>query len=129
MLLLDTKVLSSGSNMTDSISIKIRLHTHDAVALGPGKADLLEAILNHGSISAAGRAMGMSYKRAWDLVNTMNISFAKPLVTTAKGGAKGGGAEVTPFGQTILSAYREIEHKAHEAIATDLTKLLSMLHS
>lgn len=115
--------------MTDSISIKIRLHTEDAVALGPGKADLLEAISNHGSISAAGRAMGMSYKRAWDLVNTMNISFAKPLVTTAKGGARGGGAEVTPFGQTILSAYREVEQKAHEATAADLSKLLSMLHS
>ncbi len=115
--------------MTDSISIKIRLHTDDAVALGPGKADLLEAISNHGSISAAGRAMGMSYKRAWDLVNTMNVSFAKPLVSTAKGGARGGGAEVTPFGQTILSAYREMEHKAHAAIATDLTKLLSMLRS
>src|SRR5690606_14897979 len=98
-------------------------------ALGPGKADLLEAILNHGSISAAGRAMGMSYKRAWDLVNTMNTSFAKPLVATAKGGARGGGAEVTPFGQTILSAYRDVENKAHLAVAADLEKMLTLLDS
>jgi molybdate transport system regulatory protein len=106
--------------MSDSVSIKIRLHNQDAVALGPGKADLLDAIVQHGSISAAGRAMGMSYKRAWDLVNTMNLSFSKPLVTTVKGGSHGGGAEVTEFGQTILAAYRELEKKAYLSIVDDI---------
>lgn len=113
--------------MSDSVSIKIRLHNQDAVALGPGKADLLDAIVQHGSISAAGRAMGMSYKRAWDLVNTMNLSFSKPLVVTAKGGSHGGGAEVTEFGQSILTAYRDLEKKAYMSIADDLEKMTQLL--
>ena len=113
--------------MSDSVSIKIRLHNQDAVALGPGKADLLDAIVQHGSISAAGRAMGMSYKRAWDLVNTMNLSFSNPLVVTAKGGSHGGGAEVTEFGQSILTAYRDLEKKAYQSIAEDLEKITQLL--
>ena len=113
--------------MSDSVSIKIRLHNQDTVALGPGKADLLDAIVQHGSISAAGRAMGMSYKRAWDLVNTMNLSFSKPLVGTQKGGSHGGGAEVTEFGQSILTAYRELEKKAYQSIAEDLEKITQLL--
>jgi molybdate transport system regulatory protein len=115
--------------MSDSVSIKIRLHNQDAIALGPGKADLLDAIVQHGSISAAGRAMGMSYKRAWDLVNTMNLSFSKPLVTTVKGGSHGGGAEVTEFGQTILAAYRELEKKAYLSIVDDIEKMTQLLLS
>ncbi len=115
--------------MSDSVSIKIRLHNHDSVALGPGKADLLDAILQHGSISAGGRAMGMSYKRAWDLVNTMNQSFSKPLVVTAKGGAHGGGAVVTEFGKALLFAYRDLEKKAYLSIADDLEKMTQLLDS
>lgn len=88
--------------MTESVSIKIRFHTKDAVAIGPGKADLLEAIIEKGSISAAGRSMGMSYKRAWDLVNAMNSSFKQPLVVTTKGGSHGGGSELTELGHAVL---------------------------
>lgn len=113
--------------MSDSVSIKIRFHNQDAVALGPGKADLLDAIVQHGSISAAGRSMGMSYKRAWDLVNTMNLSFCKPVVVTAKGGSHGGGAEVTEFGQSILTAYRDLEKKAYLSIADDIEKMTQLL--
>ena len=75
-----------------SIKTAIRLMHQHHIAMGPGKADLLEAIMQHGSISAAAKSMAMSYKRAWDLVTVMNTSFVAPLVTTAVGGSHGGGA-------------------------------------
>jgi molybdate transport system regulatory protein len=78
------------------------------VAIGPGKADLLDAIATTGSISAAARAMRMSYRRAWLLVRTMNTCFAKPLVEAAKGGAEGGGARLTATGRRVLSRYRRL---------------------
>lgn len=109
--------------MSYKSSIKIRLYLNDKVALGPGKADLLDAIMQNGSISAAGRAMEMSYKRAWDLVNTMNESFAKPIVVTAKGGSHGGGAEVTEFGQQILKHYRQAQMNAEKAIEDEMLSL------
>ena len=95
--------------------------------MGPGKASLLEAIQLKGSISAAAASMGMSYKRAWDLVNTMNISFNAPLVTTLIGGSKGGGAQVTDFGLQVLSQYRAVEAKANAVIASEIKSLQSML--
>lgn len=109
--------------MSYKSSIKIRLYLNDKVALGPGKADLLDAIVQNGSISAAGRAMDMSYKRAWDLVNTMNESFASPIVVTAKGGSHGGGAEVTEFGQQILKQYRQAQLNAEKAIEDEMLSL------
>jgi molybdate transport system regulatory protein len=113
--------------MSYKTSVKIRLHINDKVALGPGKADLLEAIIQHGSISAAGRAMGMSYKRAWDLVNTMNESFAKPIVLTAKGGSHGGGAEVTELGKQVLHQYRQAQVQAEKAIEQEMNQLSEQL--
>lgn len=88
--------------------------------MGPGKADLLEAIQETGSISAAGRRMSMSYKRAWDLVAAMNATFREPLVNTAKGGSHGGGAELTPLGRAVLAAYRGLTFAAIEAGAEHL---------
>ena len=76
------------------------------IAMGPGKASLLEAIQLKGSNSVAAANIGMTYKRAWDLVNTMNNSFNAPLVTTLIGGNKGGGAQVTNFGLQVLTQYR-----------------------
>jgi molybdate transport system regulatory protein len=90
------------------------------VAMGPGKADLLEGIAETGSIAAAGRRMGMSYKRAWTLVEAMNTMFADPLVDAAKGGAGGGGAALTPLGARILAAYRRLEATAAIAGAPEL---------
>ncbi len=110
-----------------AISIKIRLPYQHLVAIGPGKADLLEAINQSGSISAGARAMGMSYKRAWDLVDAMNKSFREPLVATATGGSHGGGARVTPFGLDVLTRYRAMEAKANLSIAQDAEALASML--
>ena len=113
--------------MSFKTSVKIRLHLNDKIALGPGKADLLEAIIQNGSISAAGRAMNMSYKRAWDLVNTMNESFVQPIVTTAKGGSHGGGAEVTELGKQVLTQYRLAQLCAEQAIEDEMLTLSHQL--
>jgi molybdate transport system regulatory protein len=101
--------------------LRILLGRH--IALGPGKADLLESIRETGSIAAAGRRMGMSYKRAWFLVETMNVCFAKPLVQTAKGGKAGGGAGLTPLGKDVLVRYRRMQMKMGRVIAADMTAL------
>ena len=86
---------------------RVRILAGSAIAIGPGKADLLEAIAETGSISAAARRMRMSYRRAWLLVHTMNDCFSSPLVEAEKGGAAGGGARLTPTGRKVLAKYRE----------------------
>ena len=91
-----------------------------APAMGPGKAELVERIAKTGSISAAAREMGMSYRRAWQLVESLNETFREPVVTTAIGGNRGGGARVTPFGARLVGRFRAMEHKASAAIAADL---------
>lgn len=103
--------------------LRVRLYAGDEIALGPGKADLLEAIAREGSISAAGRALGMSYRRAWLLMDTMNRCFKEPLVETGQGGLHGGGATLTPFGARVLSRYRTMEKKAALAVRGDLAAL------
>lgn len=110
-----------------AISIKIRLPHQHLVAIGPGKADLLEAIARSGSISAGAREMNMSYKRAWDLVDAMNKSFREPLVSTATGGSHGGGAKVTEFGQEVLQRYRQLEQIANQSIETEAQALSALL--
>lgn len=95
--------------------------------LGPGKAQLLELIRDTGSISAAGRAMEMSYKRAWMLVEEMNAAFRDPLVESTRGGPGGGGARVTEAGLTMLRLYRSIEETAARAGAAEILTLKSML--
>jgi molybdate transport system regulatory protein len=79
--------------------------------MGPGKAELLEAIDQYGSISAAAKHMGMSYRRAWELVDTMNRCFNQALVKTSPGGSHGGGAQITEFGFYILKCYRDLVAK------------------
>ncbi|PZQ62822.1 MAG: ModE family transcriptional regulator [Sphingomonas taxi] len=92
--------------------LKIQIACGDALAMGPGKADLLDAIVAHGSISAAGRALGMSYRRAWLLVDEMNRCFDPVVVETMKGGGRERGARVTPAGLAVLDAYRAMERHA-----------------
>jgi len=89
-------------------------------AMGPGKAELIERIGDAGSISAAARAMGMSYRRAWQLVEALNAAYKAPVVVTAVGGERGGGARVTPFGRRLAAQFRAMERKASAAIAADL---------
>ena len=94
---------------TAHLKIKAQLMRGDDIALGPGKAELLQWIDRAGSISAAARGMGLSYRRAWLMIDTMNRCFRHPLVTTSQGGARGGGAALTPAGHAVLDAYRELE--------------------
>ncbi len=95
--------------------------------IGPGKADLLERIEAAGSIAAAGRQMGMSYRRAWQLVETMNAMFAAPVVESARGGARGGGAAVTETGREVLRAYRDALRAAEAAAAPEMERLRALL--
>ena len=90
--------------------------------MGPGKAELVERIAQTGSISAAARAMGMSYRRAWQLVEALNAACRQSVVTTAIGGKRGGGAEVTAFGRRLVRLFRAMEGKASAAISTDLKR-------
>jgi molybdate transport system regulatory protein len=89
-------------------------------AMGPGKADLVEAIHRSGSISAAARELGMSYRRAWQLADALNRSFTEPVIARAVGGASGGGASVTAFGLALVQRFRAMEATASAAIAADL---------
>ena len=91
-------------------------------AIGPGKAELVERIAETGSISAAARAMGMSYRRAWQLVEALNAACREPVVITAVGGKRGGGAEVTAFGRNLVRLFRAMESRASGAIAGDLKR-------
>ncbi|HQT00621.1 MAG: LysR family transcriptional regulator [Hydrogenophilales bacterium 16-64-46] len=107
--------------------LAFRVLLGDDIALGPGKVRLLEAIIETGSIAAAGRSMAMSYKRAWHLVDTMNRCFNTPLVESTKGGAHGGGATVTPLGHEVIARYRALEHHARAAAAQDFAALAKHL--
>lgn len=100
--------------------VRVRLLLGEEIALGPGKADLLEAIRDSGSISAAAKSLGMSYRRAWLLVETMNRCFPQPLVHSAKGGKGGGGAEVTAEGLRLLAAFRHMQREVERLVQTHL---------
>lgn len=102
--------------------LTLRVLGKSAAAMGPGKAELVERIGRTGSISAAAREMGMSYRRAWQLVEALNGAFREPVVETAIGGRSGGGARVTPFGAGLVARFRAMEVKASAAIAADLRR-------
>ena len=106
---------------------RVRILIGSATALGPGKVDLLSAIADSGSISAAARAMGMSYRRAWLLVDAMNNCFREDVVATATGGRGGGGAKVTPFGLEVLNRYREMESKAQSSVSREVASFAKLL--
>lgn len=106
---------------------RIRIMSGKDIALGPGKVDLLEAINKTGSISAAARELGLSYRRGWDLVDTMNHCFKQPLVERVKGGKGGGGATLTAEGKRQLKLYRDMETKALKAIHPEWTTMKKSL--
>jgi molybdate transport system regulatory protein len=99
------------------LKLKLQLYCGDEIAMGPGKAQLLEAIGEHGSISGAARALSMSYRRAWLLVDTMNRCFAEPLVDAHAGGGKAAGARLTAAGKAALAAYRRLSAQVEEGSA------------
>lgn len=111
-----------------ALKVKAQLYCGDELAMGPGKADILDAIDREGSISAAGRALGMSYRRVWLLVDTMNRCWAERLVETALGGGRNRGAQLTATGREVLAAYRALEaslaRSSDDAATARLEKLL-----
>ena len=107
--------------------IRLRVPLGGKIAIGPGKAALLEAISETGSISAAGRKLNMSYRKAWLLVRDMNAYFAGPLVEASKGGAQGGGARLTDMGRTALLKYRQMEKTAWDSISEGLDDFRALL--
>ena len=104
-------------------ALSVRIDLAPGQRIGPGKIELLEKIAAFGSISAAGRSMDMSYRRAWELVEDLNGMFGTPVVTAQTGGRRGGGAVLTPFGLTLIARYRAIEEAATQAAATHLAAL------
>jgi len=117
--------MNSNSHRPSVPRLRIRIVFGENEMMGPGKADLLELIDGCGSIAAAGREMGMSYKRAWELIGTLNAMFRAPLVESTRGGPGGGGAVLTDLGREVLAEYRAFEDEA----ALSGQKRLSALHA
>lgn len=107
--------------------LRMRITQGELVAIGPGKIALLEALDEAGSITAAARALGMSYRRAWLLIDELNQSLREPAVATAAGGAQGGGSVLTASGRALVTLYRQIEARAQAHCASDIGELMKML--
>ena len=105
------------------VKLKVSIVFESGARIGPGKATLLESLRDTGSISAAARDMGMSYKPAWLLLDSMNQAFTEPVVTAAPGGTGGGGAKLTAFGAEVLERYRRIQDRADAAAEEDIAML------
>lgn len=113
--------------MNSQVKFRLRFYSNDTIAIGPGKVELLEAIGTVGSISGAARQLGMSYRRAWLLLEELNASLRLPAVSTTTGGTRGGGAALTEIGQAIVAHYRAIETISMQAAAQDIEALLLLL--
>ena len=105
------------------VSVRVRVDFGPASSIGPGKVALLEHIESSGSLSQAARELGMSYRRAWLLLDDLNHAFAEPVATASTGGAGGGGASLTPFGKRLVVAYRDVEREAGESARRQLSWL------
>jgi molybdate transport system regulatory protein len=117
--------------MTDSNSLhpRLRVRHGDEIALGPGKADLLDAIEKTGTLGGAAQLLGMSYMRAWKLVQTMNACFREPLVETSRGGNLRGSAALTATGRAVRDLYRRMEAESLRATEADWKELSALLRS
>jgi molybdate transport system regulatory protein len=116
-----------GRHPRAEVKFRIRVTRGEDIALGPGKIALLEAIARTGSITAAAKALGMSYRRAWLLVDTMNRSFRTAVVEAGAGGSHGGGAALTGLGREVVERYRRIEATAAVAGADDIRAIAALL--
>jgi molybdate transport system regulatory protein len=119
----------TGESNKAVLKIKAQVLVGDAIAIGPGKADLLEAVAETGSIAAAGRKLGLSYRRTRDMIDTLNASWKVPLVDTVKGGTRGGGTTLTTAGAEVLHRYRALQEalaRAAEAHGADLLALAGL---
>jgi molybdate transport system regulatory protein len=115
--------------MKPDVQFRLRIRTGDDIAVGPGKIELLEMIAETGSITAAAKELGMSYRRAWLLVDTMNRCFKARVVETEAGGNRGGGTQLTVLGAQVVRAYRRIEERAAKAGAAEIAMLTGFLAS
>ena len=106
---------------------KLRVMFGPEIAMGPGKAELLQAIAETGSITASAKRLGMSYRRAWLLVDTMTRCFREPVVASATGGTGGGGAQVTAFGRRVLARYRAMRVRVDRALDPELAAFSRLL--
>lgn len=106
---------------------KLRVMFGTEIAIGPGKAELLEAIAASGSISASAKRLGMSYRRAWLLADTMNRCFREPVIASAAGGSGGGGAQVTAFGRRVLARFRAMQARVERSMDRDLAAFSELL--
>ena len=109
------------------LKLKAQILVGDDIALGPGKVELLEWVDRAGSISAAARAMGLSYRRAWLMIDTMNRCFVSPLVSSAHGGVRGGGARLTDAGRQAIALYRGLEADLEAAARLHAGRLEAMV--
>lgn len=105
------------------VRFRMRIQQADTIALGPGKVALLEAVREHGSISAAARSLKMSYRRAWLLMDELNRSLKSPATVSEHGGQSGGGSVLTPVGEEIIRLYRDIENQAYTVCSEQITAL------
>ena len=105
----------------------VRIKLPDDSIMGPGKADLLEHIAQSGSISAAARAMRMSYRQAWTLIDTLNAAFGRPVIDTSQGGRAGGGAQLTSLGKELLARYRKLQGKIEKSTRNDLAAMARLM--
>lgn len=110
-----------------AILVRPRVYIGEALSLGPGKIDLLRAIAEAHSISAAARAMGIPYKRAWVLIDSLNQGFGQPVVDTATGGRGGGGTRLTPLGERVLLCYEALETRINQSVQPELDQLRSLV--
>jgi molybdate transport system regulatory protein len=130
MLLRMTKTANARKTSTSAgpeVRFRMRIEQAGAIALGPGKVALLEAVMEHGSISAAARSLAMSYRRAWLLMDELNRSLESPATVSEHGGQSGGGSVLTPVGEEIVRLYRDIETQAYAACSDQIAALTKLL--
>jgi len=106
--------------------VRVRIDFDAGPSIGPGKVALLEHIDSSGSLSQAARDLGLSYRRAWNLLDDLNHAFSEPVVATVTGGARGGGARITPFGRKIVERYRKVEKLAEQAADRHFKALMAV---
>lgn len=118
---------SDSTAPTPQLKLRMRVTVGEVIAIGPGKVALLEALEQTGSITAAAKSLGMSYRRAWLLIDELNHALREPAVSSATGGAQGGGSQLTDSGRELLALYRGIEATALQACQADIRKLMKKL--
>ena len=111
------------------VAFRLRVTLDQVIAIGPGKVQLLEAVRDTGSITAAAKSIGMSYRRAWLLLDELNGALRSPAIASAKGGTTGGATTLTDVGEQVIALYRHIERTAAEACAADMRQLLGLLRA